>query len=63
MAGWTVDEAEEFINKLDDPVELTTTCLPEYRQLRAHDFLHVSEADPEDLAAAKEDLRCVTLGR
>lgn len=57
VAGWTLEEAEEYVNKLGDPVELTTTCLQQYRQLRAHDFLHVTDADPEDIAAAKEDLR------
>jgi hypothetical protein len=57
VAGWTVEEAEEFINSLEDPVEVTTTCLPTNVQLSTHDLLQVTGDDSEDLAAVREDIR------
>lgn len=57
VAGWTVEEAEEYINGLEDPVEVTTTCLSTNVQLSTHDLLQVTGDDSEDLAAVREDIR------
>eukprot|EP00730_Choanoeca_flexa_P013747 TRINITY_DN5660_c0_g1_i1.p1 TRINITY_DN5660_c0_g1~~TRINITY_DN5660_c0_g1_i1.p1 ORF type:complete len:596 (+),score=190.67 TRINITY_DN5660_c0_g1_i1:68-1855(+) len=57
VAGCTVQEAQDMIKKLDDPVELTTTCIPTSDYINLADFIKVKPGDSEAIKRAKEDVK------
>eukprot|EP00045_Choanoeca_perplexa_P013040 m.145593 g.145593 ORF g.145593 m.145593 type:complete len:296 (+) comp16217_c0_seq33:2209-3096(+) len=57
VAGCTVEEAEDMLKSLPDPVELTTTCIPNNDYINLADFLKVKSSDTEAVRKAKEDVK------
>eukprot|EP00049_Salpingoeca_infusionum_P027833 m.34558 g.34558 ORF g.34558 m.34558 type:complete len:634 (+) comp9778_c0_seq2:203-2104(+) len=58
VAGMPTEEVEKLILGLEDPIELTTTCLASNTsRIATKDFLQIDSADPHDLVLAKQDLQ------